>query len=128
MVRPSLKALPLVALQFFILSFMFKLFFDPIGIGYFLIGLVYLFNKKLAIAEILGIFFLKGEYGLAFTAPAWASLTHNPTVQTVMTQALFIEIPVAWCLGAIMAVQISAKILKMKIEKQAPDILGMITR
>lgn len=121
-----MKSLPLVALQFFILSFVFQVFFDPIGIGYFLIGLVYIFNRKLAIAEVVGIFFLKGQYGYAFTAPAWANLTHNPSVQNIMTGALFIEIPAGWIIGAVMAVQISAKIVKMKIEKQAPDVLGML--
>lgn len=113
-------------MQFFILSFTFQIFFDPIGIGYFLSGLVYIFNRKLAVAEILLVFLLKGEFGYAFTAPAWASLTHNPTIASIMTQALFIEIPLAWIAGAVMAVQISAKILKMKIRQHAPDVLGML--
>jgi hypothetical protein len=124
----DLKHLSFVAAQFFILSLSFSLFFDPIGISYFLIGLVYMLSRKLAIFEVVIVFFLKGEFAYAFTAPAWTQslvtapnlLSFKPVIQTI----LWFYIPIAFLFGAILAVQTSAKIVKSKLRKKAPDLLG----
>jgi len=117
-----------IAAQFFILSFALRMFFDPLGIAYFLVGVVYLLNKKLAIFEIVGIFLLKGEFIWANTAPAWMSAIHDPALRSIAVSIMFVEIPMAWLLGAIIAVQISAKIMYLRLQRQAPDLLGMITK
>ena len=120
-----MKHLTFVSAQFFLLSLSFAVFFDPIGISYFLFGFVYMLNRKLAIFETALIFLLKGSFGFTFTAPAWANLV-NGSVRPIFTTIFYVEIPIAALYGAILAVQISAKMMKRTLAKKAPDLLGMI--
>jgi hypothetical protein len=111
--------------QFFILSFAFSVFFDPIGISYFLLGVVWVFNKKLAYFETLAIFLWKGQYAIFFLSPMLDPL-YNGAFSEVFRTIMRIEIVPAFLYGSILAVQLSGKLVRQQLKKKAPDLLGMI--
>lgn len=125
-----MKPRTLLSSQFFILSLAFSVFFDPIGISYFLLGVVWMFSKRLAYLEVLAIFVLKGSYGFALLSPGlekvYSGWTSNPAISTIFKIIVPPEIIGAFLYGAILAVQISGKLIKAQIARKAPDLLGMI--
>lgn len=124
-----LKPRTFLSSQFFILSLAFSVFFDPIGISYFLLGVVWMFSKRLAYFEVLAIFVLKGEYGFLFLAPSiehfYSSLT-IPAFSIIIKAIVPPEIILGFLYGSILAVQISGKLVRNQIRRKAPDLLGMI--
>jgi hypothetical protein len=112
--------------QFFILSFAFSVFFDPVGISYFMLGVVWMFNKKLAYFETLAIFLWKGSYGIVFLSSSIEQLYQKGPFFEAFKAILPAEIVLAFLYGAILAVQISGKLVRQQIARKAPDLLGMI--
>lgn len=125
-----MKPLVFVAAQFFLLSLSFSLFFDPIGISYFLIGVVWILNRNLAYAEIIIEFLAKGQWSWLFFAPAITTFfPHLPSRYVpLVTDVVYVEILLAALFGASLAVGLSGKIVLKQIRKKAPDILGIIDR
>jgi hypothetical protein len=111
--------------QFFILSFAFSVFFDPVGISYFMLGVVWMFNKKLAYFETLAIFLWKGSYGIVFLSSSIEQFYKGPFSEAFKA-IVPAEIVLAFLYGAILAVQISGKLVRQQVARKAPDLLGMI--
>jgi hypothetical protein len=113
--------------QFFILSFAFSVFFDPVGISYFMFGIVWMFNKKLAYFETLAIFLWKGSYGIVFLSSATVQEFYGTgPLSQIFKEIVPAEIVLAFLYGAILAVQISGKLVRQQIARKAPDLLGII--
>lgn len=125
-----MKPLNFVTAQFFLLSLSFAVIFDPIGISYFLIGLVWLFNHKLAYFEGLLIFVLKGQFGWIFANSAFLPLFSeaSPFQIRIISIFLLFEISITYMLGVLLAINMSGKFVNAQIRKKAPDLLGMIQK
>lgn len=125
-----MKPLNMVTAQFFLLSLSFAVVFDPIGISYFLIGLVWLFNHKLAYFEGLLIFVLNGQFGWALTSPVFLPLfpSASPFLLHIIRLVLVFYIPMAYMIGVCFSIQMSGKFVLRQIRKKAPDLLGMIQK
>lgn len=120
----------MVTAQFFLLSLSFAIIFDPIGISYFVIGLVWLFNHKLAYFEGLLIFVLKGQFGWAFASPVFLPLfpSASPFLLHIIRIILIFYIPAAYILGICLSIAMSGSLVLRQIRKKAPDLLGMIQK
>src|SRR5712664_1424274 len=105
--------------QFFILSFAFSVFFDPIGISYFMFGVVWMFNKKLAYFETLAIFLWKGSYGIVFLSSGIEQAFYQGPFNQAFHTIVPVEIVLAFLYGAILAVQISGKLVRQQIARKA---------
>jgi hypothetical protein len=116
-----MKPKTFLAAQFFILSLSFSAFFDPIGISYLLMGVVWMFSKKLAYLEVFLVFLFKAEYSWAFLIPMSA-------IPVVIRPIIPIEAIGAFLWGAILAVGISGKIIMLELKRKAPDLLGLIRK
>jgi hypothetical protein len=116
-----MKPKTFLAAQFFILSLSFSAFFDPIGISYLLMGVVWMFSKKLAYLEVGLIFLLKAEYSWAFLVPMSA-------IPLAIRPIIPVEAMIAFIYGGILAVGVSGRIIVIELKRKAPDLLGLIRK
>lgn len=118
-----------LASQFFILSLFFSVLFDPVGIGYFLMGLVWIFSKKLAYFEVLATFILKGNYGFVMAyvpaVAAWYQKILPGVPHSTMMILLSIVATSGFLYGAYLGVKLSGRIVTKALKKYGPDLLGM---
>jgi len=120
-----------VAAQFFILNLAFAMFFDPIGISFALLGMVWIMHHKLAYAEAIIIFVAKGGYGFAFIAGGLMIVDANALGVTNVISVLR-PIVSAYALGCLFlgfayAAKLSGQLLQHKLKRKAPDLLEILT-
>jgi len=85
-----------------------------------------MFNKKLAYFETLAIFLWKGSYGIVFLSSGIQQAFYKGPFQQAFQSIVPVEIVLAFLYGAILAVQISGKLVRQQVARKAPDLLGMI--
>lgn len=123
-----MKPLIFLSAQFFLLTLSFTLFFDPVGISFFLLGLVWILNKKLAYLEVFVIFILKGQFGYMIASLDFMVAQMPVSVRTLFWLRPFLTVYMGagFFYGSTMAVKLSGKLVKRQIKRKAPDLVEMI--
>lgn len=123
----QIRPVDLLAGSFFTLTLFAALVFDPVmGLGFVLSGFVYMLNQKLAVAEVVILIVVKGQYGLAYTALGFAPLTQEGVMRNLFLLIAPYEGLVGVFAGGLLACKLSAKTVSSVLKKRAPDVMEVL--